>query len=72
MHVRSLATVVATAGLFLGAWSGAACVGSDPGVPESYRSSLHGNVAEVIVVKGNLTNAQLADLDTYFKTKHGL
>ena len=42
------------------------------GVPESYRSSLHGNIAEVIVVKGNLTNAQLADLDTYFKTKHGL
>jgi hypothetical protein len=42
------------------------------GVSESSRSSLHGNIAEVIVVKGNLTNAQLAELDAYFKTKHAL
>ncbi len=42
------------------------------GVPESSRSSLLGNIAEVVVIKGNATNAKLADLDAYFKAKHGL
>ena len=34
--------------------------------------SLIGDLAEVVAVKGNLTDAQIAKLDGYFKTKHGL
>ena len=38
----------------------------------SSTGSMMGNLAEVVAVKGNLTDAQIAKLDAYLKTKHGL
>lgn len=35
-------------------------------------TGLVGNVAEVVAVKGTLSDAQIAQLDAYFKAKHGL
>lgn len=31
-----------------------------------------GNLAEVVAVKGTLSDAQITQLDGYFKAKHGL
>lgn len=42
------------------------------GAPELPKGWLSGNVAEVVGIKGALTNAQIAQLDAYFKNKHGL
>jgi len=33
---------------------------------------MDGNLAEVVAVKGTLTNAQIGDLDAYLVAKHGL
>ena len=53
----------------------AAFIGGDPvaaATGSSLTGWLLGNIAEVVAVKGNLTDAQIAQLDGHFKTKHGL
>lgn len=42
------------------------------GAPELPQGWLLGNIAEVVAVKGNLTGAQITQLDAYFKAKHAL
>ena len=42
------------------------------GNPAGANSWLLGNIAEVVAVKGTLSNAQITQLDGYLKTKHGL
>lgn len=42
------------------------------GSPDAQQAWLLGNIAEVVAVKGNLSNAQIGQLDAYFKNKHAL
>lgn len=44
-------------------------IGGDPSATKAW---LTGNVAEVVGVKGTISSAQIAQLDAYFKAKHGL
>ena len=46
------------------------CLGSTLRFTNS--SSMIGNLAEVVAVKGTLSDAQITQLDGYFKAKHGL
>ncbi len=44
-------------------------IGGSPELPKGW---LSGNIAEVVGIKGVLTNGQISQLDSYFKNKHGL
>jgi hypothetical protein len=47
-------------------------IGGEPDSGTSGSNWLSGNLAEVVAVKGSVTDARLAELDQYFKTKFAL